>query len=98
MVCAFSRSFLGSRLVSSKRRYPASRSSAPKGHKADRLATDEARNKTTVARRIKPLKLRKLPMKEQLLGGMLLILFPMALQKRLSWPEADPDCRVAALL
>jgi len=35
---------------------------------------------------------------EQLLGGMLLILFPMALQKRLFWPDAVPDRRVAALL
>ena len=34
---------------------------------------------------------------EEFLGGMLLIYFPMALQ-RLFWPEANPDRRVAILL
>jgi len=35
---------------------------------------------------------------EELWGGLLLIIFPMALQKKLFWPDADPDRRVAALL
>ncbi len=35
---------------------------------------------------------------EEFLGGLLLVLFPMALQKRLFWPGTNPNRIIAALL